>query len=83
MGRPDPEGAAVLNNLVARLRLRKAWAGDPFYTLITRRVSEVSDWPGTYSVSLFAEDIIGILHQLGTGAQEGAWRADGLRHQAL
>jgi hypothetical protein len=38
--RPDPKGAADLNNLVARLRLRKAWAGDPSYTLITRRINE-------------------------------------------
>ncbi|MEV1287655.1 alpha/beta hydrolase [Micromonospora sp. NPDC049679] len=27
-----------------------------------------SDWPGTYSVNLFAQDVIGILDQLGTGA---------------
>ncbi|GAA2639376.1 tetratricopeptide repeat protein [Dactylosporangium fulvum] len=59
MGRPDPEGAADLDDLVARLRLLKAWAGDPSYTVITKRITEgwsragrpASELPGRSTVA--------------------------------
>jgi len=36
---PDPGGAGSLDELVERLRLLKAWAGDPSYEQITGRVN--------------------------------------------
>lgn len=41
---PDPDACAGMDDLIGRLRLLKAWAGDPSYGTITRRIN--AGWAG-------------------------------------
>ncbi len=44
---PDPAGADSLDSLVERLRLLKAWAGDPSYETIKDRINAAWTAAGT------------------------------------